>query len=197
MIDVSTGTEQERDFQSRDEPDLDDVSTARTATLLQQVEAILFVADRPVGVSELARVVGAPPDAVEDAIALLEERCHGRGIALQRHGEGLQFVSHPDSSHAVQRFLGMEMSAKLSAAMLETLAIVAYRQPVTRAQVEEIRGVNPDHALGGLLTRGLIEEVGRLAAVGRPALFGTTFEFLRAFGLRSLDDLPPVAEFGG
>ena len=86
------------------------------------------------------------------------------------------------------------MSGKLSAAALETLAIVAYRQPVTRTQIEQIRGVNPDYAVHNLLTRGLIEEVGRQNTVGRPILYGTTFEFLRAFGLRSLADLPEMAD---
>lgn len=171
-------------------------SSSRVAALASLVEAVLFVAGRPVEVGELSRVLGVPPDAVEDAVALLAGAGEGRGITLQRHAGALQLVSHPDSASVVQRFLGQEMSARLTPAALETLAIVAYRQPVTRAQVEEIRGVNPDHALTNLLTRGLVEEVGRLTAVGRPALFGTTFEFLRAFGLRSLDDLPPVAEFG-
>jgi segregation and condensation protein B len=88
------------------------------------------------------------------------------------------------------------MSSRLSPAALETLAIVAYRQPVTRAQIEVLRGVNVDGVLGNLVTRGLVEEVGRLDAVGRPILYGTTFEFLRAFGLRRLEDLPPAGELG-
>jgi segregation and condensation protein B len=113
---------------------------------------------------------------------------------LQRQGDGLQLVTHPRAAAVVQRFLGLETSARLSTAALETLAIVAYRQPVTRAHIEAIRGVNPDYALATLTARGLVEEVGRLNAVGRPALFGTTFEFLRAFGLRSLDDLPAAGD---
>jgi segregation and condensation protein B len=165
-------------------------------SLLAQLEAVLFVADRPVAVSEAAKLLGVSPDAVEDAVEALVAGYEGRGIFLQRHGEALQLVSSPAAAGAVQRFLGLEMSARLSPAALETLAIVAYRQPVTRAQIEQIRGVNPDHAMSNLLARGLVEEVGRLHAVGRPVLYGTTFEFLRAFGLRSLSDLPPVEEAG-
>jgi segregation and condensation protein B len=170
--------------------------TQFSAQVAGQIEAVLFVADRPVSVSELARLLGIPADAVEDALVVLDAGYDGRGIALQRQGDSLQLVSHPQNAAVVQRFLGLEMSARLSPAALETLAIVAYRQPVTRSQIEQIRGVNADHAVGNLLMRELIEEVGRLETVGRPILYGTTFEFLRAFGLRSLSDLPPVGEFG-
>jgi segregation and condensation protein B len=159
-----------------------------------QIEAVLFVAERPVTVSELARLLHASPDAVEDAVVALAERYADGGLTLQRHADALQLVTDPRAAGAVQRFLGLEMSTRLSPAALETLAIVAYRQPVTRAQIEALRGVNPDGVLANLVARGLIEEVGRLGAVGRPILYGTTFEFLRAFGLRSLDDLPPAGD---
>jgi segregation and condensation protein B len=166
------------------------------ATLTAQVEAVLFVAERPVTVSELARLLHVSPDSVEDAVAGLEGRLAGGGLTLQRHADALQVVTHPRVAGPVQRFLGLEMSSRLSPAALETLAIVAYRQPVTRAQIEVLRGVNVDGVLGNLVTRGLVEEVGRLDAVGRPILYGTTFEFLRAFGLRRLEDLPPAGELG-
>jgi segregation and condensation protein B len=159
--------------------------------LAAQIEAVLFVAERPVTVSELARLLAVSPDAVEDALADLLARHADGGMALQRHGDALQLVTHPRAAPVVQRFLGAEMSARLSPAAMETLAIVAYRQPVTRAQIEALRGVNPEGVLANLVARGLVEEVGRLDAVGRPILYGTTFEFLRAFGLRSLDELPP------
>ncbi|MGH2353031.1 MAG: SMC-Scp complex subunit ScpB [Chloroflexota bacterium] len=161
-----------------------------------QIEAVLFVAERPVSVLELAKLLRLPPDAVEDAVTDLAAGYRDRGLTLQRHGDALQLATHPQAAGAVQRFLGLEMSARLSPAALETLAIVAYRQPVTRAQIEAVRGVNPDYGLANLVARGLVEEVGRLDAVGRPILFGTTFEFLRAFGLRSLADLPPASELG-
>src|SRR6266542_3706320 len=141
-----------------------------------QVEAVLFVADRPVTVGELCKLLQAPPDAVEDALAHLATGYQGRGLSLQRQGDALQLVSHPRAAPAVQRFLGLEMSARLSPAAVETLAIVAYRQPVTRAQIEQIRGGNPDHALHNLVARGLVEEVGRAETIGRPILYGTTFE---------------------
>ncbi|MBI3972431.1 MAG: SMC-Scp complex subunit ScpB [Chloroflexi bacterium] len=160
------------------------------------VEAVLFVAERPVTVNELAKLLRVAPDAIEDALVALGERYQGSGLSLQRHGDALQLVSHPRAAAAVQRFLGRELSSRLSPAALETLAIVAYRQPVTRAQIEAIRGVSPDHALANLLARGLVEEVGRLETVGRPILYSTTFEFLRAFGLNSLRELPDPDEFG-
>ena len=162
--------------------------------LSSQIEAVLFVADRPVSVQELSRLLVVSNDAVEDALAWLEQSYADRGLSLQRRGEELQLVSHPLTAPIVQRFLGLEMSAKLSAAALETLAIVAYRQPITKGQIEQIRGVNPDYAVTNLVTRGLIEEVGRQNSVGRPILYGTTFEFLRAFGLRSLADLPEMGD---
>jgi segregation and condensation protein B len=163
--------------------------------LSAQIEAILFVAERPVTVAELAKLVGAPPDAVEDALGALAESClSGRGIFLQRHGDSLQLVSHPKAAALVQRFLGLEMSARLSPAVVETLAIIAYRQPITRSEIEAIRGVNPEYALANLVARGLVEEVGRRNTVGRPIQYGTTFEFLRAFGLKGLEDLPRAAE---
>jgi len=161
------------------------------------VEAILFVADRPVTVSELCKLLRVPPDAMEDALTDLTAGFGRRGLLLQRHGDALQLASHPQAAPAVQRFLGLEMSARLSPAALETLAIVAYRQPVTRSQIEAIRGVNADHALGNLVARGLVKEVGRQETIGRPILYGTTFEFLRAFGLTSLADLPPADQFAG
>lgn len=117
-----------------------------------------------------------------------------RGIRLQRHGDQVQLVTAPEAAPAVERFLGLEGAVRLSSAALETLAVIAYRQPVTRAQIEQVRGVSADRAIATLLAHGLIEEVGRLETVGRPALFGTTVEFLEHFGLQSLADLPPLPE---
>jgi segregation and condensation protein B len=101
-------------------------------------------------------------------------------------------VTAPEATDHVRRFLGLELSGRLSPAALETLAIVAYRQPVTRAEIENIRGVNSDSVLRTLINRGLIEEQGRLEQVGRPIVYGTTFEFLQQFGLSSTDELPPL-----
>ena len=164
--------------------------------LAAQVEAVLFVAERPVMVSELAKLLRVSPDAIEDALAQLAARYVDCGLHVQRQGDALQLASHPRGAAVVQRFLGLEMSARLSPAALETLAVIAYRQPVTRGQIEHIRGVNPDHALHNLVARGLVEEVGRVETVGRPILSGTTFEFPRAFGLRAIAELPPMVDFG-
>jgi segregation and condensation protein B len=111
---------------------------------------------------------------------------------LQRKGLQVQLISMPEATPYIQRFLGLELTGRLTQPALETLAIIAYRQPVTRATLEAIRGVNCDGVLRTLVSRGLVEEVGRLDQAGRPILYGTTFEFLQYFGLRSLDELPPL-----
>jgi segregation and condensation protein B len=112
---------------------------------------------------------------------------------VQRYGHKVQLVSAPEATAYIERFLGLATPAKLSTPALETLTIIAYRQPITRPEIEAIRGVNSDGVLRTLLSKGLIEEVGRLDTVGHPALFGTTFEFLRYFGLEDLSALPELA----
>jgi segregation and condensation protein B len=123
---------------------------------------------------------------------LLAAECEaqGRGLRVQLVGNTAQFVSAPENARFVAALLGLPTQVKLTTAALETLAVVAYRQPITRSQIEFIRGVNSDRALASLLQHGLVIEVGRAATVGRPALFGTTAEFLQQFGLTSLDALP-------
>ena len=133
-------------------------------------------------------------DEVESALQALDSEYQRRGIRLQRKGDRLQLVSAPEAGSHIERFLGLDISGRLSAASLETLSIVAYRQPVTRAQIDAIRGVNSDSVLRSLVRRGLLEEVGRAETVGRPILYGTTFEFLQQFGLHGLDDLPDWQE---
>jgi segregation and condensation protein B len=160
--------------------------------LRSQVESLLFVASEPVTLQQLASVLGTSLDQIEDALKILSYEYSGRGIRLQRKGQRVQLVTAPESAEQVRRFLGLELSGKLSPAALETLAIVAYRQPVTRAEIESIRGVNSDSVLRTLLNRGLVEEQGRLEQVGRPFLYGTTFDFLQQFGLSGLDQLPPL-----
>jgi segregation and condensation protein B len=115
-----------------------------------------------------------------------------RGVRLQRKGDKVQLVTRPETAAYVERFMGLEHTGRLSQAALETLAIIAYRQPCTRAQIEVVRGVNCDGVLSTLLTKGLIEEMGRLETVGHPFLYGTTFAFLQHFGLKGLGDLPPL-----
>lgn len=156
------------------------------------VESLLFVAGRPLQILELRRLLALDEKRLRTALDALSGECerNGRGIRLQYTGEQVQLVSAPENGRYVAALLGMPTQAKLTTAALETLAVVAYRQPITRSQIEFIRGVNSDRALAGLIQYGLVMEVGRAATVGRPALFGTTPEFLGQFGLTSLDALP-------
>jgi segregation and condensation protein B len=158
------------------------------------VETMLFVADGPVEVARLQRALDVDRQSIEATLAALAAAYQARGIRLQRKGDEITLVSAPEAADCVERFLGLSDSGRLSPATLETLAIVAYRQPVTRAQIEAVRGVNADYAIRQLTARSLVQEVGRLETVGRPAIFGTTFEFLAYFGLESLDQLPALAE---
>lgn len=162
--------------------------------LVRRVEALLFVAPNPVRVGELARALGVSDEEVEAALEQLATVRKNGGILLQRQGDRVQLVTAPDLAGDVERFLGLDLSSRLSSAALETLAIIAYKQPVTRAQIEAIRGVNSDSVLRALLNKGLIEEVGRLDTVGRPILYGTTMAFLQYFGLSDLSELPPLED---
>jgi segregation and condensation protein B len=160
--------------------------------LVALVESLLFIADEAVTVGRLAQALEVKPEEIEASLAVLRRDCTGRGVRLQRGGGRVQLVSAPEAAPCIERFLGLELSSRLSPAALESLAIVAYQQPVTRAQVEAVRGVNSDSVLRTLVGKGLLEEVGRLDTVGRPILYGTTLDFLSFFGLASLDDLPPL-----
>jgi segregation and condensation protein B len=161
------------------------------------VEALLFVADSPVTVGRLAEALEVTSAQVERALDDLEGTYAERGLRLQRAGSRVQLITTPRVAPAVERFLGLEARAYLSRAALETLAIIAYRQPITRPEVETIRGVGSDSVLRTLLRYGLIDEVGRAPTVGHPILYGTTFEFLQHFGLRSLEEMPPLEEAPG
>jgi segregation and condensation protein B len=159
------------------------------------VESLLFVADEPVHIDRLATILQVSAEQIAEILqALAEEYAQERGLRLQFKGQRVQMVTAPESTELIRRFLGLELDSKLSPAAMETLAIIAYRQPVTRAQVEAIRGVNSDSVLRTLVNRGLIEELGRLEQAGRPIIYGTTFDFLQQFGLSSLDQLPPLEE---
>lgn len=164
----------------------------RDEQLRSVIESLLFVAGRPLQITELRRLLAVDDKRLREAIAVLAEECEqsGRGIRLQCTSDLVQFVSAPENARYVAALLGMPTQAKLTTAALETLAVVAYRQPITRSQIEFIRGVNSDRALVSLIQYGLVVEVGRAATVGRPALFGTTPEFLGQFGLTSIESLP-------
>jgi len=164
------------------------------APLKTIVEGLLFVAEGPVQIGALARAVDVKEDQVEQALDELKQDYVGRGFRLQRFRDKAQLVSAPEVAAAIEKFLGVDGSSHLSAAALETLAIVAYRQPVTRPAIEAVRGVNSDGVIQTLVSRGLIQEVGRQETAGRPILYSTTFEFLQNFGLRGVDDLPPLEQ---
>jgi segregation and condensation protein B len=155
--------------------------------------ALLFVATEPVSIEVAARNIGVPPKVVIEGVEWLE-RLPLPGLRLQRLGESLQLATAPDSSQVVRRYLGAPDVSRLSRAALEVLAIVAYRQPVTRAEIDDVRGVSSDRALATLLSRGLVEEVGHRETVGRPALLGTGFGLLQYLGITSLGELPPFPD---
>ena len=166
--------------------------TITTEQLTTIIEGLLFVASEPVTINSLAAAVECNVKDVEMALTQLKEDSHKRGVRLQRQGNKIQLVSAPELTDYIERFLGLTITGKLSTPAMETLAIVAYRQPITRPQIEIIRGVNSDGVLRTLISKGLVEEIGRLDTVGHPTLFGTTFEFLRYFGIESMDDLPEL-----
>ena len=160
------------------------------------LESLLFVADEPVAVSQLANVLEVEVEFIEEALERLRAEYSQRGLRIQRKGQRVQMVTAPEAAPHVERFLGLRLSGKLSMAARETLAIIAYLQPITRAQIESVRGVNCDGVLRTLTRKGLIEEIGRLEQAGRPILYGTTFGFLQYFGLQDLAELPPLEDKG-
>ncbi|MCC7076194.1 MAG: SMC-Scp complex subunit ScpB [Acidimicrobiia bacterium] len=164
---------------------------------VRHVEAILLVAEEPVPAGLLAQVLELPVAEVREGLAALarvyEERASG--FCLREVAGGWRYYSHPDSAPYVERFVLADENPRLSKAALETLAIVAYRQPVSRGQVAELRGVNSDAVMRTLVLRGLVEPVGADPGPGQATLYGTTRAFLERLGLKTIDDLPPLADF--
>ena len=158
------------------------------------LESILFVASGPVSTARLGTVLDMSAATVRSLLFDLEQDYLNRGLRLQWIGQNVQLTTAPESSGIVERFLGLEVTTRLSQAALEVLAIVAYLQPITRPSIDSIRGVNSDGALRTLLSKGLIEEQGRMDTPGRPILYGTTPEFLQHFGLSIIDQLPPLED---
>jgi segregation and condensation protein B len=156
-----------------------------------QLEALLFVAERPLTRREIATVAGVDRATVDARLGDLEVALAERGIRLLISGDRVELVTAPDAGALIARYVGAD-AVRLSPASMETLAIVAYRQPVTKAAVERIRGVDSDYTIRTLLHRRLVVELGRSEAPGRPFLYGTGFDFLERFGLTSLDELPPL-----
>jgi segregation and condensation protein B len=161
------------------------------------IEAVLLVAVEPVTSGLLAELLEAPVEQVDAALDQLAEEYtdSGRGFILARIAGGARLQTHPDLAPYVERFANRDVSPRLSTAALETLAIVAYRQPVSRGQISSLRGVNVDGVTRMLEQRGYIEVVGRAEGPGQPSLFGTTDLFLERLGLDSLSQLPPVEDF--
>jgi segregation and condensation protein B len=155
------------------------------------LESLLFVADGPVPAGRLAEVLEITPAEVMTLLEELSAEYAHRGLRLQWSGRKMvQLTTAPTAAQAVERFLGLQSTVRLSPAAMETLAMIAYRQPITRPRVDLIRGVNSDGVIRTLLSRGLVEQIGRQETVGRPVLYGTTPAFLQHFGLGSLQELP-------
>ncbi|MFZ6021029.1 MAG: SMC-Scp complex subunit ScpB [Chloroflexota bacterium] len=160
--------------------------------LESKLEALLFVAPSPVNVHQLAEAIGVSTEEVEQGLRRLSQTFQqGRGLRIQFFQGKYQLTTAAELASLVERFLGLEATSRLSRAALETLAIIAYRQPITRPGIDAVRGVNSDGVLKSLLSKGLVQEIGRAEGPGRPILYGTTMDFLQHFGLNSLDDLPP------
>ncbi len=160
--------------------------------LAARVEALVFAAGEPVAVAALASALNADPTELEPALEWLASDYAQRGIRLQRLRDTVRFVTAPELAEVVQRFLGLEEVSRLSTAALETLAIIAYLQPITRPQLEMIRGVNCDGVITTLLARHLIQELGRAEGPGHPMRYGVSSEFLSHFGLGSTAELPSI-----
>lgn len=168
--------------------------TNKENNLKSKLESLLFVAEKPVSVKELAGVTGNMLSEIQTALSEITKEYENRGIRLVRKGEYFSFVSAPENAKEVSALLNEELRHDLSQAALETLAVVTYKQPITRMEIEEIRGVNSDQIVRSLMIRGLIAEVGRKEAIGKPILYGTTMEFIQYFGLDAEESLPKIEE---
>jgi len=166
---------------------------AQELTLAVKLEAMLFVAAEPVTLVQLATALDVTNSVVERGLKELDDSLRTRGLRLQRNAGRVQLTTAPELAELVERFLGLESVSHLSRAALETLAIITYQQPVTRPQVDSLRGVNSDGMMKSLLSKGLVQESGRTDGPGRPILYSTTPEFLQHFGINSIMELPPLA----
>jgi len=158
------------------------------------IESILFVAEKPVSIKELAQTLGVLTSKVQEEITLLADDYKKRGLRLMNKGTSYQLISAPEEGQFVARYLNQELKKELGQAALEALAIITYKQPITRVEVEKVRGVNCDAIMRTLQIKGLIEEVDRKDAPGRPILYGTTFEFLQYLGVESTEQLPKLTD---
>lgn len=161
-------------------------------SLEAKIEALLFVSPQAVTAGKMAEVLRVTPREVEKALRNLEILFKNRGIHLQKNRGRYQLTTVPETSQIVEDFLNLEITSRFSRASLETLAIIAYQQPITRPMIDSIRGVNSDSVIKTLQSKGLIEETGRSERPGRPILYTTSAEFLQHFGLSSITDLPTL-----
>jgi segregation and condensation protein B len=162
--------------------------------LSMKLEALLFIAGEPVTTAQLATALDVAPSVIERGLNELGVSLSARGLRLQRHSGRVQLTTAPQLAELIERFLGLEATTHLTRAALETLAIIVYQQPVTRPQIDSIRGVNSDSMMKSLLHKGLILESGRADGPGRPILYSTTPEFLQHFGLNSILEMPSLAK---
>ena len=167
------------------------VNNSTSENIFGQVEALLFVAAEPLSVNFLSDLLGVKQSEVSEAIEGLREQYNNRGLRIQEFNHKYQLTTAPEYANIIEKMLGLEANAKLTRAALECLAVVAYRQPVTRPGIDAIRGVNSDGVIKSLLGKGLIEEIGRAETPGRPILYGITDLFLQHFGFEMLSVLPP------
>lgn len=167
------------------------------AWISRTLEAILFVADEPITTSDLAQLLEVPAAGIQSALEKMARSYEQaeRGIVLRAVGGGWRLATDPEAEPYLERFVRDQRTRRVSQAAWETLAIIVYRQPISRAQLSEIRGVNADRAVRALMLQGLIEEVGRDEGPGRAILYGTTAAFLERAGLNSLEELPPLNAF--
>jgi len=173
---------------------MQNTQTLDSLPLTALIEALLFVSPTPLSPTQLANVLDIPARMIEKELEELENAYAKRGIRLQRYQGRVQLMSAPQAAPYIDTLLGLETTSRLSNAALETLSIIVFKQPITRPQIEAVRGVGCDGVLKNLLSKGLIEEVGRAETPGRPTLYTVTADFLQHFGLASLDELPSLEE---
>jgi len=186
---LSSGAEIAADYSTL-EAEVDPKGSA--LDLNARIEALLFVSPELISIPQIANALNSSVREVEKSLEELDRLFVNRGIRLQRVSRSVQLITAPEISADVQRFLDLEETSRLSRAALEVLAIVAYQEPVTRPQIDAVRGVNSDSVMRTLLRHGLVDEVGRTDGPGRPFIYATTSDFLNHFGLTSIKELPPL-----
>lgn len=164
------------------------------ARIPQAIEAVLFVAGEPVAIQELAKALEISEMELMSVLDKMETETENRGIVLKRYGDHVRLETKAEFSPQIESLLNPVQRQSLSQSIMETLAVIAYRQPVTRGDIEQIRGVKCDYSVQSLLSKGLIKEVGRKESLGHPILYATTDDFLKHFGISDIRELPPLTD---